>query len=282
MKRVRIVLVIALVFIASCAHKKVVEQEVKTIESEEVVVTPIQNESIVEEKPVYITFTPGLLQKTDNSADNPYKNAQEIIKLISQLDITSYLPLVFHIIFHQEIPSIKDKVAIIKALQEASHDTDVNAVLQFFSTVLTENEQYLMGHPLINLHASLVSEPSSTSSEYFKDHPEVSDVVWSIEELYKTGNNLLQEAVRLNNSAAVHYLLSQGASPRHLDDPRGVVLALEWADKYDYKEIAQELASTVNQLNTEHITLLDELLYKDPNAAQLVRKYGGKRAVELT
>ena len=77
-------------------------------------------------------------------------------------------------------------------------------------------------------------------------------------------------------------MLEQGATPRHLDDPRGLVLALEWADKYGSPEIARALSSTVNQLSSEHITVLDELLYKDPNAAQLVRKYGGKRAVELT
>jgi len=234
MKRVRIVLVIALVFIASCAHKKVVEkavdQEIKKVDSEEAVVEPIQNE-YVEQKPSYISFVPSLLQKTDHSAGGSYKTTQEIIALIPQLEITSYLPLAFHIIFHQEVASIKEKITIIKALQDVSHDTGVNDVLQFFSTVLAENEHYLTEHPLIDLHASLVSEQSSTSSEYFKDHPEVSDVVWSIEELYKTGNNLLQEAVRLNNCAAVHYLLKQGASPRHLDDPRGVVLALEWADK---------------------------------------------------
>lgn len=238
----------------------------------------MQNEYI-EQKQSYLPFSSALLQKTNDGT--VYKNASEIIGLIPQLNPADYVSLAFHSMFHHEIPTIKDKITIIQALQNASSDAETKSILQFFSQILVENQTYLNEHPLTDLQASLVNEQASTSSEYFKDHPEVSDVVWSIEELYKTGNNLLQEAVRLNNYAAVHFLLKQGASPRHLDDPRGVVLALEWADKYGYQEIAQELASTVNQLNAEHITLLDELLYKDPNAAQLVRKYGGKLAVEL-
>ena len=256
MKKLRVPLVVMLTFMASCVHKKIIEDK-KPVIAEEKVAVSLQNEYI-EQKQSYLPFSSALLQKTNDGT--VYKNASEIIGLIPQLNPADYVSLAFHSMFHHEIPTIKDKITIIQALQNASSDAETKSILQFFSQILVENQTYLNEHPLTDLQASLVNEQASTSSEYFKDHPEVSDVVWSIEELYKTGNNLLQEAVRLNNYAAVHFLLKQGASPRHLDDPRGVVLALEWADKYGYQEIAQELASTVNQLNAEHITLLDELL----------------------
>ncbi len=264
-----------------CAHikrTKIAQQDAPLKQQKNSVPTVQQNS---EKKPILVSFAPAMLYKKDtDSSSAQLKNMQEILDLLPSLKASSYLSLAYHVLL-QETSPLKDKITLYHALKKLSHDQSTNDVLQFFIHVLSENEAYLTEHPLRDLHTSLVNASSLESSDFFKEHPEISDVVWPLEELYKTGNNLLQEAVRLNNYAAVHYLLKKGALPRHLDDPRGAVLALEWADKYRYQNIAQELSLTLNQISGEHITILDELLYKDPHAAQLVRKYGGKRAIEL-
>lgn len=275
MKILRIVaLVIFSLYMTGC------KQNIK--KAEEPTIEPIKEQQQVVVVPKKINFSTALLTKRKADGTLLKKTPQEIVKTVEARLLTAgYLPLAKHLLFDNSY-TIKDKIFVFKELKKLSNEDYINDVLSFFEIVLAENEAYLTENPLKDIENSLVSR-SPDSSEFLKDHPEISSVIWSLEELFGQGNTLLQEAVRLHNRNAVHYLLQQGATPRYLKDPRGPVLALEWADKYGYTDIAQLLSKDINtSLQDTKTTLLDELLYQDPDAARLVRKYGGKTAVELT
>ena len=227
------------------------------------------------------SFSPGFVMKKRTDGTLVAKAPKELVKSAeTYLFSSGYLPLAQYLLLDSVTYSIQDKIVIYKELQTISSDKYTRDVLTFFEQILVTNQDYLFAHPIVDLELSLVS-PSPDSSGFIKDHPEISDAIWSIEDLYKQGNNLLQEAVRLNNTSAVHYLTKQGVTPRYLTDPRGPILALEWADKYGYTDIVKELVRDINKVTDMKTTLLDDLLYQDPEAAQLVQKYGGKTAVEL-
>lgn len=269
MKKLRlVVIIIACLSLAGCGPKKLVMQQ------------PAPKSAPQEQQIVKGAFSPNLLHKRRSDGVIVSKTSEEVVKTAEQRLLTSgYLPLAKHLLFNTAY-TIKEKVIIYKELQKLCADAYTNEVLSFFERVLSENESYLTEFPLKNLETSLVSK-SPDSSDFLKDHPEISNMIWSIDELFKQGNTLLQEAVRLNNPAAVHYLMKQGATPRFLSDPRGPVLALEWADKYGYTDVVKQLTKNINTLQETKTTLLDELLCQDPDAASLVRKYGGKTSVEL-
>lgn len=274
MKIVRVVtLVIFSLYITGC------QQKIKKIEEPKPSPTPEQTVAVIPKK---ILFSPDLLSNKNDDGTVLRKTPEEIVKTVQTSLLTAgYLPLAKHLLLENDY-CIKDKIIVFTELQKLSANDYINDVLSFLVTVLKENETYLTEFPLKDIEQSLVSR-SPDSSEFVKDHPEISSVIWSLEELFNQGNTLLQEAVRLHNRNAVHYLMHQGATPRYLTDPRGPVLALEWADKYGYSDIAQLLSQDLNNcLQDTKTTLLDELLYQDPDAARLVRKYGGKTAVELT
>ena len=243
-------------------------------------IVPPKEEQVVQ-APKKVSFSPSLLMKKNAEGVSVLKTVKELSKTIeNRLLPAEYLPCAEHLMLKPGI-TIKDKVDVLHGMQKSAPDEYTQDVISFFARVLQENELYLTAHPLTDLDSSLISR-SPDSFDFLKDHPEISNVIWSLEELYKQGNTLLQEAVRLNNSAAVRYLLALGASARHLNDPRGPVLALEWADKYGYTEIAQLLAKDLNRVQETKTTVLDDLLYQDPQAARLVKKYGGKTVIELT
>lgn len=278
MKKSRIVILVApLLCLPGCLTQKKIppidKPVVAPVTQMETPAAPVQ--------PKKVAFTASLFTKRRVDGTIVPKTTQEIIKTIDmRLLATHYLAAAQHMLLSKQY-SIKDKILVLKEMQKLTSEQSVQEVLAFFENIVTENQEYLTAHPFVDINTSLVS-PSPDSSEFIKDHPEISSVIWTLEELYSQGNTLLQEAVRRNNVATVQYLLAQGATPRYLEDPRGPVLALEWADKHGYADVAHQLTKDINILRDTKTTLLDELLYQDPNAARLVRKYGGKTAVELS
>lgn len=226
-------------------------------------------------------FSTAFISKKSADGSRQPRPIDEILLMVKEhLEPASYLTLARHILLDSHHYSINQKIDLFTQLSLLSDQQYTKDVLSFFVQVLSENKTYLERHPIIDLDRSLVSS-APDSSTFIHEYPAISDSIWSIEELYRQGNNLLQEAVRLNNVSAVNYLLRNGATPRYLSDVRGPLIALEWADKYGYTDVIQELTKDINMIGEGKTTLLDNLLYKDPDAAQLLAKYGGKTAVEL-
>lgn len=278
MKVLGIVVLFLMIFCAPACVKKVVLPAQP--QKEQVLIKKIDKKQV--EQPLKKPFSKAfVIKKSSDGSDKP-RSIDEIIRAAkNHLEPAGYLPLARHILLDAAHYSIEQKIDLLSALSQLTDEQYTKDVLAFFTQVLAENKSYLAQHPITDFDSSLVSR-APDSSPFIHEYPAISDSIWSIEELYRQGNNLLQEAVRLNNVAAVNYLLRQGATPRYLSDVRGPLIALEWADKYGYTDVIKELTKDINTIGEGKTTLLDNLLYQDPDAAQLLAKYGGKTAVELS
>lgn len=270
------VALVAMIFFAPACVKKVARQDLPEAPAKK-----MEKKQIVSDQPTKKPFSSAFVLKKNSDGSVKPRTIDEIASTADKyLEPAGYLSLARHILLDAQHYSIEQKVELYDKLSRMTSEQYIKDVLGFFTQILVDNKDYLTQHPITDLDNSLVSSAPDSSS-FIHDYPAISDSIWSIEELYKQGNNLLQEAVRLNNVAAVNYLLRNGATPRYLSDVRGPLIALEWADKYGYTEVIKELTKDINTITESKTTLLDNLLYQDPDAAQLLAKYGGKTAVEL-
>ncbi len=218
--------------------------------------------------------------KKETDSEPIVRPVVELNEYIKRLNPEDVLTCVYDLLF---VPgyTIEEKCAVLEGCKNRLKDSECS-VVDFFVTVLTQHADFLKNHPLTDLNNSLVSY-APEHAEFLKEDEEMTEMLWPIDEIYASGNNLLQEAILLKNEAAIDYLLTKGADPRHLCDARGTMLALEWVDKHEIQTIAGKLAQTLNKLDPDSkTTILDELIYTDSHAANLVRKYGGKLSSELT